>query len=46
MIDDNQNDFIEEGEENDLSERMNALNEEYLLYLSIRSVKFDALRKN
>ncbi|CAD8128619.1 unnamed protein product [Paramecium sonneborni] len=38
MIEDNQNDFIEEGDESDLSSRMNALNEE--------SVKFEAFRKN
>ncbi|CAD8180441.1 unnamed protein product [Paramecium octaurelia] len=38
MLDDHSNDFIDEGEENDLGMRMNALNEE--------SAIFDAARKN
>ncbi|CAD8098705.1 unnamed protein product [Paramecium primaurelia] len=38
MLDDHSNDFIDEGEDNDLGMRMNALNEE--------SAKFDASRKN
>lgn len=35
MLDDHSNDFIDEGEENDLGMRMNALNEEYIIILII-----------